>query len=433
MIRIFIRLILFTTLFISCNNDEKKSHDDHSGHEMHRENKVDTSGATVYWCPMDTQIVQNKPGTCPICGMDLEPRPMTHAHDSMAEKDWVYTPANVSVLSSVKSIKPVNKSVSAKMNVSGYITYDERRINSITSKVSGRIEKLFVKYNFQTVRKGEALFEIFSHDLQTAQEEFLYIKRNDPSNSELISAARKKLLLLGMTDTQINNLQQTDHVHATTTVYSPYSGFVIEKKRQAETFKTSGAMENNSGMGSAVSMNQENEEMSLREGAYVEKGESAFTVVNTDVVWAIFEVYSNQLAQIKKNQTIHIKPENTDEMIMAKVDFIEPSYKEGSVTSRIRVYLNNKDQNLKTGNLLSGEIEAGAKKGLWVPQSSVYDLGNNKIVFIKRNGAYETKKVTVGYTAGKEIEITGGIAEGEEIAENAQFLIDSESFIKVGK
>jgi Cu(I)/Ag(I) efflux system membrane fusion protein len=365
--------------------------------------------------------------------MDLEPKPMANTHGSMTEKDWVYTPANLTVLSSVKSIKPVNKSVPAKIKVPGYITYDERRINSISSKVGGRIEKLFVKYNFQTVRKGDALFEVFSHDLQTAQEEFFYIKRNDPANSELISAARKKLQLLGMTETQINNLQKADHVHATTTIYSPYSGFVIEKKKQAEIFKNSGAMENNSGMEAAVPMNQENEKMSLREGAYVDKGESVFTIVNTEMVWAVFEVYSYQLVQIRKNQTIHIKLENTDEMIMGTVDFIEPSYREGSGTSRIRVYLNNKDQNLKTGNLLSGEIEAGDKKGLWVPHSAVYDLGNDKIAFIKRNGAYETRKVTVGYAAGKEIEITGGIAEGEEIAENAQFLIDSESFIKVPK
>src|SRR5690606_1488778 len=146
-----------------------------------------------------------------------------------------------------------------------------------------------------------------------------------------------KLLLLGMSEEQIDKMSTADHIHATTTVYSPHSGFVIEKQGQRKTLSSTGSMDNNSSMGAAPVMNESNKEITLREGAYVNKGESVFTVANTDIVWAVFEVYSNQLTQIKVNQPIHILLENTKEILMGKINFIEPSYKEESGTTRLRV------------------------------------------------------------------------------------------------
>jgi membrane fusion protein, copper/silver efflux system len=419
-------IFLIFLIFQSCTQNKKEA--DH----IHMSDSV--SSENVFYCPMDTQIVQKGPGSCPICGMDLEPKPVTHHHDSLSQDHWVYSPANLSVLSSVKSTKPIIKTVSVKIKVTGYIDYDERKIYSVSAKTAGRIEKLYIKYNYQPVKKGQALFEIYSHDLQTAQQEYLYVKMNDPNAADLIKAAKKKLLLLGMTETQISSISASKHVHATTAVYSPYTGFIIEKQLSKKRFvpASGGSMENTSGMGSSQTMN-ESKEISLREGTYVDKGERVFKIANTDLVWAIFEVYPNQLNQIKLNQPIHIMLENPEEMIMGKINFIEPSYKEGTGTSRLRVYLDNKDQNLKIGALISGEIEAGEKKGLWIPSSSVYDLGRNRIVFVKRAGAFETKKISIGYASEKEVEVVSGLSEGEEIAENAQFLVDSESFIKIEK
>jgi membrane fusion protein, copper/silver efflux system len=413
-------LLIIFILLINYSCTEKKV--DH----LHAK---DTS-EVIYFCPMDTQIVQNKPGTCPICKMDLVPKPAAHQHESMKSQDWVYKPVNASVLSNVKSIKPVYKSVTVKIHAPGYVTYDERRINAISAKTGGRIERLNVKYNYQPVKKGQALFEIFSHDLQTAQQEYLYLKRSDP-DEEVLNAAKRKLLLIGMTEAQINGIQSAGHTHATTTVYSPYTGFVIDEKNNKEVFISNESMGSNAGMGRETSMKGNNKEISLREGAYVGKGEAVFKVANTDVVWAIFEVFTDQLTQIKVNQPVHIMLENSNEMIMAKVNFIEPAFKEGSGTVKVRVYLDNKNQDLKIGNLLSGEIEAGEKKGLWIPLSSTYDLGVDKIVFLKRNGVFETRKISAGYSSQNEIEVIDGLTEGEEIAENAQFLVDSESFVKV--
>jgi Cu(I)/Ag(I) efflux system membrane fusion protein len=387
----------------------------------------------VYYCPMDTQIVRSKPGTCPICGMDLVLKPGTHPHKAMDSGEMIYTPTNVSVLSTVKSINPEIKTVPIKINTNGYISYDERRINTISAKIAGRVEKLFIKYNFQPIKTGQPLFEIFSHELQTAQQEYLYLKRNEEGGSELLNSGKRKLKLLGMTDEQINKLNSDYHIHATTTVYSPIAGFVIEQDKNGQEL-SSNSTENKTGMEKEnPSMPERNTEVTLREGAYVDKGAPVFRIANTESVWAILEVFTDQLIHIRKGQQVHIMVENTNEMVMGKVDFIEPSYKSGSGTTRIRVYINNKDQHLKIGNLIHGVIDAGEKKAMWIPIAAVYDLGIDKIVFLKKDGVFETKIVKLGTSTESQVEVIEGLSIRDEISGNAQFMVDSESFVKTAK
>ncbi|MBX9852550.1 MAG: efflux RND transporter periplasmic adaptor subunit [Cytophagaceae bacterium] len=464
----FLLFILF-----SCNSNKKESHQGHAN--IDKEDSLNIMDK-IYYCPMDTEVVQKGPGVCPKCNMDLEPKPTAKIQKSeeyytcpmhpevkkdkpgscpicgmdlikkteqteAAENEYslIANPVNMAVLSNVKAIKPVSKSMSIRIKSSGYITYDTRRIYNISSRIDGRIENLHIKYAYQPVKAGQVLFEIFSHDLQTAQQEYLYIKTTDPDNADLITASRKKLLLLGMTEAQVNAIKNQGHVHLTTTVYSPYSGYVVEKSPNGNSITSSqgtmtgSSMDDNTSNNIAPNMDGGNQSLLLREGAYVNKGQVVFKVVNTDMVWGIFEIYSSQLPSLKVNQTVHIKIENTDEMIMGKVDFIEPAYKEETGTVRFRVYLPNQNQNLKIGNLLSGEIEAGTRKGLWIPQMTMYDLGRDKIVFVKKEGVYQTRKIVIGAVSGNEIEVISGLAENEEIAESAQFMIDSESFVKVSK
>ncbi len=180
---------------------------------------------------------------------------------------------------------------------------------------------------------------------------------------------------------------------------------------------------------SYMSANQQ-EQLILREGTYLGKGAIIFKVVNTDIVWGIFEIYSDQLPLLRLDQIVNIKVENSEEMITGKVDFIEPNYQDGSKTSRFRVYLSNKNQKLKIGNLLQGEIKTEPKQGLWAPESAVYDLGVDKIVFVKKGDAFETRKVVTGINSANLVQILSGLNKNDEIAANAQYMVDSESFIK---
>lgn len=410
----FLALVLFV---VSCESGKEKQQD------MSGKMK-DTQ--KVYYCPMDTEVVQNKPGICPKCDMDLELKSQKKQENT---GDIIYRPVNEAVLSTARTIKAQMKSVPLTLKVSGYITYDLNRIQNISSRVEGRIEKLYVRSLFETVKKDQLILEIFSHEILTGQKEYLLLKETEPESSDLLNASYKKLLLLGMTVEHINHLKASDHVHPTTKVYSPYTGYVIETSKNEQISE--------SGMGAGMEASTtpilskvKNKELPIREGAYLKKGETIFTIVNTDIVWGVFEIYSNQLSILKLGKAVEIHLENSDETIIGKVDFIEPYIKEGNRTARFRVYLENKKQHFKIGNLLTAKIEAVSNKGWWIPQTAIIDLGNDKVVFVKKDGAFITRKVTTGASTDNLIEIVAGLNKAEEIAEHVQFMVDSESFIK---
>jgi len=390
---------------------------------------------TIYYCPMDTEVVSNRPGVCPKCGMDLV---VKEAAEPVNVYEVVTKTANATVLSSVMTVRPTVKSFPVTINAFGYVGYDTRRINTISSRVDeGRVEKLYVKYPFQSVKKGQPLLELFSHELLSAQKEYFNLKETDPEALGLIASAREKLVLLGMTESQINNLRHDGQVHPTTTIYSPYTGYVVENIPEDVSSNSTTASTGMQGMATTSTKNSasmsanQREELILREGAYLNRGSVIFKVVNTEVVWGIFEIYSDQLPFIKLNQTVTIKVENRDESITGKVDFIEPNYQGGSKTSRFRVYLNNKNGQLKIGSLLKGELVTDTKQTLWIPVNSVYDLGIDKIVFVKKGEVFEAHKITTGIRANNLVGVVKGLDETDEVAANAQYMVDSESFIKV--
>jgi membrane fusion protein, copper/silver efflux system len=445
-------LLLFSASLFSCNENAKNDEHDHTSEQ-------------TYYCPMDTDIVQHKPGACPKCKMNLIKKdsisngktvyycPMCPGQEQdkagickICNMDLIVKPdssvqgnndpammqANSTVLSSVKAIKTVEKTVPVKLEAKGYINYDPNRFKSISSRYEGRIEKLYVKYAYQPVKKGQKLMEIFSHELRTAQHDYLFIMQNDFESKDLLKAARQKLQLSGMSSNQIEDLEKMGHVNPTTTVYSPYDGYVVEDF-QNEELNSGLQNKNKSGMepmDQRKTLNATND-LLLREGAYVNKEQEIFKIVNTDMVWGIFEIYAENIALIKLNQAVRVKAENSDEFINGKVNFIEPDYSNGSKTMKVRVYLNNKNHQLKIGNLLYAEIDGGNKNGKWIPKTAVVDLGNKKIVFIKNKDVYQTRQIETGSSTSEEIEVLNGISIDDEIAENAQYLIDSESFVKL--
>jgi membrane fusion protein, copper/silver efflux system len=407
-----------------CKMDLVKK-ENHSGHK--HEDKI-------YYCPMCPGQEQNKPGICKVCNMDLELKPGFSAED---DQDPITMPVNSTVFSKVKSIKPFEKTVSIKIEAKGYISYDPNRFHSVSSRYSGRIEKLYVKYAYQAVKKGQKLMEIFSHELRTAQHEYLFIVKNDSGSQDLVNASRQKLELLGMTMGQIEDLEKNNHVHPTTTIYSPCDGYVVENftGEENQEMNSSSQYENKSNMNSmskqAANASTGNNELLIREGAYVNKGQEIFRVVNADMVWGILEILAENISIIKLNQPVEIKVENTGEVINGKVNFIEPGYSSGSKTMKVRIYLNNKSHQLKIGNLIFAQVDGGNKKGIWIPKAAVIDLGKEKVAFVKNKNVYQARRIETGFLTTDEIEVLSGISKDEEIAENAQYMIDSEGFVKL--
>ncbi|HEV8511956.1 MAG TPA: efflux RND transporter periplasmic adaptor subunit, partial [Cyclobacteriaceae bacterium] len=166
--------------------------------------------AEQYTCPMHPTVIKDTPGSCPVCGMDLVMKGKQNDDVKVGDDlSYLLKPVNSSVISTIKTVTPVKKSINIKAKANGVITYDTKAMSTISSRISGRVEKLFVKYNFQPVKKGQKILEIYSPELLTAQRDLLYLLKSDKENTQLIDGAKEKLRLLGATDQQIDQLVST--------------------------------------------------------------------------------------------------------------------------------------------------------------------------------------------------------------------------------
>ncbi|MBJ6118270.1 efflux RND transporter periplasmic adaptor subunit [Pontibacter sp. BT310] len=402
-------------------------------------------GATEYTCPMHPQIVQNKPGTCPICGMDLVPK-TAHGDgvEITEELAFLLKPTNTTVIANIATIKPEQKTAEATVKMDGVITYDPRRVYSVPAKVGGRIEKLFVKYNFQPIRKGQKLMEIYSPDLITAQKELLYLVQSAPEDKQLIQAARQKLQYLGATNEQINRLIRNGEESYTFAVYSPYNGYVIDLNASAPNANaapapaagTGGGMDamggGTSSAATPTTTTPAGQTIQLREGMYVTAGQPLVRVVNAEQLWAEFNVPAGDNNPLTKGAPVVISfPQLPGEKLEAKVDFVQPFFSEGENFAKVRVYLPGSNKLAMVGQLVTGEASYKTDSALWVPREAVLNIGTKHVAFRKSDGGFEPVAVTIGTNAGKEVQIISGLKETDVIATNAQFLVDSESFIKV--
>jgi Cu(I)/Ag(I) efflux system membrane fusion protein len=383
----------------------------------------------VYTCPMHPEIIRDKPGQCPICGMDLVEK-IENTGAGKLGLGAVIKPVNETVLASIKTIKPERKELEQIVEAMGYIAYNPKNTKSISVRYSGRIEKLYIKYNYQSITKGQKIMEIYSPDLITAQQNYLFVSTNDSSDAELINAAKQKLRLLGMDETQISTLTKKRKVENTITVYSPYEGHIHEMNNLSEvTMPTMELIENSSSMNTTSSQ----KEFSIREGMYVQKGQSIFDVINTSNPWAIIKIYPEYINDIKLNQPVEILVESTPHNhYQYKVDYIEPAFEKDSKYLHIRVYMNHTDHHaLKIGSLIRAKINTGVQKGWWIPRQAALDLGNGLYaVLVKKDNSFYAKNIQSGKRIGNYLLITGGLTESDKIASDAQYLIDSEGFIK---
>lgn len=403
--------------------------------------------ADTYICPMHPTVVSDRPSTCPVCGMDLvrKARPGEEVEITEDLSRLIKSP-NETVVASIKTIKGEYKSMPLTIEAQGIVTYDTRNIYTIPSRIGGRLEKVLLKYPFQTVKKGQKVAEIYSPELLTAQRELLFLLENDSQNESLIRGARERLQLLGASESQINTLIQRNEPQNTVAIYSPYDGYVIAETQQtpiapmaapSSSSSASGGMSD--GMGSpsastsipaqATSTNLTSD--LIREGSYVTSGQTLFKVVNTSALRVELNVPSTVANSITKGSEVKLDFGDGCEQL-ATVDFIQPFFNEGQEFLTVRVYTKRTDK-LHIGHLVKAKVAGASVEALWIPKDALLDLGVDKIVFVKDKKVLKPKKVVVGARTNDVVEIKQGLSSSDEIAVNAQYLIDSESFIKTQK
>lgn len=403
--------------------------------------KSDQASSDTYICPMHPTVVSDRPSTCPVCGMDLvrKARPGEEVEITEDLARLIKSPNEV-VIASIKTVKAQYESLPASVEAQGIVTYDTRYVYNIPARIGGRLEKVYLKYAFQTVRKGQKVADIYSPELLTAQRELLYLIENDKTNEELIKSAKSKLFLLGASEKQVDDIVERKEPMLNFSIFSAYDGYVIGENQQAPAMVTSpvsnassmGGGMGDTGMGStpqtvATSTPQPDADLT-REGGYVTTGQALFKLVNTSALRVELSLAVAQAGVVKMGDKISLDLGNgkTEE---AKIDFVQPFFTDGEEFVKVRVYVRNADE-LRIGQLVSATLQFQTTETLWLPKEAILDTGVEKIAFVKERGVFKPKKIITGIRTNGSIEVRQGLASSDEVAANAQYMIDSESFIK---
>ena len=410
-IRVIVPVFLFIGVF-GCNNaSEKKPHvqqtiDTMPGMNMEKGHTSETHSPSTN-VTHETSIENKQTDTTASGDFNLEA---------------LLRPTNEFVVSKIPVTTINKKEEQVEIEALGNIAYDTRQVGSISSRVSGRIEKLYVRFRYQKISRGQHILDIYSPELMTAQQNLLFLLKNDSTNITFIQTAREKLLLLGMSGRQLQQMIQSGKPSLVIAVYSNYSGHIHEAATSDMSTEPV-AMKDISLI---------TEELSLKEGMYLQKGQSIFTVYNPDRAWAILNIYAGNQGLVKTRNTVRIVPETAPQKdFKGAIDFIEPFYRKESKTLTARVYFDNRVLKIPIGSQVRATIYGNAKEAYWLPKEAVISLGMDKIVFLKTGGGFKAHKINTGITHKNHIQVLRGITPNDSVAVNAQYLMDSESFIKI--
>ncbi len=367
-----------------------------------------TAGAHAqqyYTCAMHPWVIEPHPGNCPICGMKLVPL------DPAKFSGEVTIDPVVSQNIGVRVEKVADGLASGSIRTVGTVAYDEALEGDVNLKVSGWIEKLHVDYLGAPVRRGQALFELYSPELYAAEEEYLlaYKAVHQPADAAsagagglaagLLEPARTKLALYDIGPAQIAALEARGKPFRTMTISSPQSGVVVEK--------------------------------TAFEGMKVTPGTTAFRIADLSRVWVIASVYEYQSRGVQVGQpakmTLTYLP---GQVFEGKVGYVYPFLDERTRQINVRLEFPNPGMILKPGMFATVALEGNApEKRILVSRSAVIDTGERQVAFVALGqGRFEPRTVHMGAeTDDGKVEILDGLQPGEWVVVSGQFLLDSEA------
>ena len=355
--------------------------------------------------------------------------------------NYLLKPVNEQVIASIPTISAKEGASIYVREVQGRIAYDTRNQVSLASRVSGRIEKLYIKYNYQPVKKGQLLLEVYSPDLAAAQRELLLIQGYGNEDG-MLEAAKQRLMLHGMDQTQIRKVLRTGQISYRIPVYSPATGFILEKQAAAIAApapapSSSAAGTGMDGMNSGAAQPNmpasqnpatQNTSVMIREGQYLSAGQNVFTIYRSGNLVAEFSLTPEVAAKVDQQAKVLIqRTAQKEQTITGRIGLIQPVFNAGENFVLARVYLQN--SGTQPGELVTGQIPFLAEKGYWLPKEAVVSIGNQSVVFKKEGRVFIPKTVKTGIIQNNQVQVYEEII-GWDLARNAYYLIDSESFIK---
>lgn len=350
----------------------------------------------IWTCSMHPQIRSDKPGLCPLCGMELIP---LQQGTSQVDPDAIVMSEDAVKLADVQTnIVSLSQPVK-EMRLFGKIQADERLVQTQPSHLPGRIDQLFVSFTGEVVTKGQVIAQIYAPTLLTAQQELIEAKKM--GDEAIIDAIREKLKQWKLTDNQIAEIEKSGKVKTLFDVTATVSGVVINKK--------------------------------VNRGDYVSQGTPLYEIADLSHVWALFDAYETDLQWIKLGTkttfTLQSMPEKKYEGI---VSFIDPVINPQTRIARIRVDVDNSDNSLKPEMFVTGSITTQLEtngKSLVIPQSSVLWTGARSIVYVKMPNTTEPtflmREIKLGPSLSNSYVVLDGLKDGEEIVTNGTFSVDA--------
>lgn len=386
---LFILLFSASVLF-SCKS---KSHE-------HTESDV------YYTCSMDPQVIEHKPGKCPICKMDLTPVKKSNGE----KKDEIQLSEQQIQLGNIETDTIRNGTIGDQLVLTASLNFDQMKTSSVSSRVMGRVEKLYFKNLGDYVSKGAALYAIYSEDLNNAKQEYLlaldrkgtFANETAIDFDQLLQSAKNKLLLWGLSESQINELAKTKKTSALTTFYSTASGYITA--------------------------------LDIREGDYVMEGGTIVKLADLSTLWAEAQVYTSQLEEIDLNGTATVQlPDMEGKEIKGRIEFVNPEINPDTRINLIRVSIPNTGNQLKPGMPAYVLLKSSQRKTLALPINAVIRDGKGATVWIQTNNkTYKSVMVETGLESDDRIEIKSGLNVGDVVVITGAYLLQSEYIFKKG-
>jgi membrane fusion protein, copper/silver efflux system len=386
----------------------------HQAHEAHAPTPV-AEKKPLYQCPMHPAITSDHPGDCPICGMKLvrvesaAPGPRPDAQPVQGLAAVTIDPARQQLIG-LRTAPVTSGTLAATWRAPARVQVDPTRVRQTNVKVEGFVERIFVDFVGQSVRKGQPLFSIYSPSLLAAQNEYLLALQTSESLAKagglaengqtLVDSARRRLELWDVPSAEIERLARTRKPEKSLMMVSPIAGVVTAKN--------------------------------VVQGARVNPGEAPYEITDLGMVWAMADAYDYDLPRIhvgsQATLTLAAYPNRS---FTGKVSFIDPTLDPQTRTAKVHLHFANPTRELKPEMYGEAVLEGVSRQGLRIPADAVIRAGTRNVVFVaKGEGKFEPRTIELGIKDGDQVEVKSGLTEGEQVVTRANFLIDSESQLR---
>ena len=369
-----------------------------------KQTQITKEDQVFYTCSMDPQVVANKPGKCPICGMQLTPvkKGTTTGTDDIELSDQQIHLGNILVDTIRKG--QINNSLS----FTGTLQLNASQTRSINARIMGRVEKLYVKSTGDYISKGTPLYELYSEELNNAKQEYiaalqrrhLFKDQTIIDFENLVQGSRNKLRLWGMTENQIRDLEKLKQAPFTTTFYSPDAGYVTT--------------------------------VDIVEGGYVMEGGTIIQIANLSTLWAEAQVYTSQMNKVPVGSKALVQLPDGNE-IKGTIEFSTPEIAPDSRVNIMRVQISNQGNRLKPGMSVVITVERSTRNSLTLPTDAIIHDARGATVWLQTGkNRFKSTMITTGIEMDGLTEITSGLNTGDVVVVRGAYLVHSEFVFKRG-